>query len=175
MGALTHIERISDQAKNLCEEALFLVTGEEKPYKVYKVVFLDERNDAASQMAEAIARKAFPQSGNYSSSGSQPAEKLRSDMVEFMQGRGYSFADIRPRALDLLPEELEEVHVLVSLEGPVTNFLREIPFHTIDLQWNLPKIPAENSGQGQEWQAIYQALTLKIRELMQALRGEEAP
>lgn len=175
VGALTHIERISDQAKNLCEEAVFLVTGEEKPFKVYKVVFLDERNDGASQMAEAIARKTFPGSGSYSSGGRQPAEQLRGDMVDFMQHRGYSFTDIHPLTLDLLPEELEQVHVIVSLEGPITNYLQEIPFHTIDLEWDLPRAPSDDEDRGKRWEEIFQTLTQKIRKLMEALRGKEAP
>ena len=175
VSTLTHIERISDQAKNLCEEAVFLVTGEEKPFKVYRIVFLDEHNDCLSQMAEAIARKTFPGSGNYSSGGRHAAESLRNDMVEFMGRHGYSFTDVHPRALDLLPEELEEVHVVVSLEGPITDYIDEIPFHTIDLEWNLPELPPEGAGDERHWQEIQQALELNIRGLMEALRGKEAP
>ncbi len=175
VGALTHIERISDQAKNLCEEAVFLVTGEEKAFKIYKIVFLDERNDCLSQMAEAIARKAFPGSGSYSSGGRHPSEKLREDMVDFMGRQGYSLTDTHPRALDLLPEELEEVHVLVSLEGPAGGYVEELPFHTIDLEWHLPELPAEGATDERHWQEIYQTLEVNIRGLMEALRGKEAP
>ena len=46
------IGRVSDQAKNICEDTLFAVTGETKQPKVYKVLFVDAHNDCASQVAE---------------------------------------------------------------------------------------------------------------------------
>ena len=42
LSALNHLERISDQAKNICEETLFTITGETKAPKVYKILFLDQ-------------------------------------------------------------------------------------------------------------------------------------
>ena len=69
---INRMERIGDQAKNICEETVFSVTGETKAPKVYRVQFVDRGNDAASIMAEAIARTSYPESGEYSSSGWQP-------------------------------------------------------------------------------------------------------
>jgi hypothetical protein len=71
-------------------------------------------------MAEAIARKAFPESGDYTSRARQPAERLRADMADFMSRHGHDFRDIHPQALDLSPQELEGFHVIVSLRGPVS-------------------------------------------------------
>ena len=49
------LKRLWDQAKNICEETIFLVSGETKPRKVHNVLFIDEDNAGLSQMAEAIA------------------------------------------------------------------------------------------------------------------------
>ncbi len=173
--ALSHIERISDQAKNICEDAVFLVTGEAKPLKTYNILFIDERNDGIGPMAEAIARKAFPGSGIYMSSGTRPAENFHAGMVEFMERHGYSFTNSAPQALDLLPTELEDLHVIVSLKGPASTYIPEIPFHTVDLEWDLPSPPPEDQDHEQGWGEIYEHLLLNIRQLMETLRGKEAP
>ena len=175
LGALSHIERISDQAKNICEDAVFLVTGEEKPFKTYSILFLDETNDCVGPMAEAMARKAFPGSGMYASAGTRPAENMHAGMVAFMQRHGYSFTNLRPQGLDLLPDEIEDVHVIVSVAGPATRYIPDIPFHTVDLEWELPSPPPETQGEDERWQGIYERLLLNIRQLMEALRGKEAP
>lgn len=173
LSALNHLERISDQAKNICEETVFLVTGDEKPFKIYNVLFLDAENDSLSQMAEAIARKAFPGSGIYTSGGSRPADALDPGMVDFMNRHGYDFTGVSPQALSLSPEGLADLHVIVSLQGPVTDYTGEVPFHTVDLEWNLAA-PSPASDD-RDWQEIYQHLLLNIRQLMEALRGKEAP
>ncbi len=56
----THLKRVADQAKNLCEETVFAATGETKAPKVYNVLFVDEDNSCLSQIAEAFAAKTFP-------------------------------------------------------------------------------------------------------------------
>ena len=173
--ALSHIERISDQAKNICEDAVFLVTGEEKPFKNYQILFVDETNDGSGPMAEAIARKAFPGSGVYTSSGTRPADRMHPGMVEFMNHHGYSFTDLRPQALNLLPDELENLHVIVSLNGPAVDHIPDIPFHTVDLEWDLPAPPPNGQGDDKDWAEIYEHLLLNIRRLMETLRGKEAP
>ena len=175
LGVLSHIERISDQAKNICEDAVFMVTGEEKPFKTYNILFIDETNDGIGPMAEAMARKAFPGSGRYTSKGIRAGESMHAGMVEFMHRHGYNFTNIRPQSLDLLPDEIENLHVIVSVGGPVSRFIPDIPFHTVDLEWVLPSPPPESDGEDEHWQAIYERLLLNIRQLMEALRGREAP
>ncbi len=76
-AVLTHLKRVADQAKNLCEETVFAVTGETKAPKVYNILFVDEDNSGLSQMAEAVARKTFPGSGSYSSGGPQAGQRAQ--------------------------------------------------------------------------------------------------
>jgi phosphate transport system protein len=66
---LYRLERVRDQAKNICEDTVFIATGVGKQPKVYSILFIDEGNDRLSEMAEAIARKAFPESGAFYSVG----------------------------------------------------------------------------------------------------------
>ncbi|MGH2569839.1 MAG: hypothetical protein ACRDGR_01350, partial [bacterium] len=167
------LERISDQAKNICEETVFAVTGEVKPPKVFHILFVDERNDCESLMAEAIARRMFDDSGTYDSAGWRPAEKLGERFVAFMARSGYDVARRAPRKLQATYEDLKHTHVIVSLESGAYRQITELPFRTVLVEW-----PAARRARGTEeptdeaLEATYKDLVEKIDDLMETLRGK---
>jgi protein-tyrosine-phosphatase len=167
------LERISDQAKNICEETVFAVTGEVKPPKVFHILFVDERNDCGSLMAEAIARRMFPDSGTYESAGWQPAARLREHLVEFMARSGYDLASRAPRKLEATWEDLRRVHVIVSLESGAYKRIPELPFRTVLVEWPMSRqaVGAEEPSE-ESLEATYKDLVAKICDLMETLRGK---
>ncbi len=169
----TQLKRVADQAKNLCEDAIFAVTGEQKAPKVYKVLFIDEENCCKSQMAEAIARRNYPDSGEYLSAGRQPASNLNADLVSFLEKRGQGLSNIQPSSLDdLTARTISDQFVIVSLEGEVSSYLPEIPFHSTALEWDLGPVPEAGDEQG--FENLYRAISLQVKDLMETLRGEGA-
>jgi phosphate transport system protein len=172
----THLKRVADQAKNLCEETVFAVTGETKAPKVYNILFVDEHNCCLSPMAEAIARKAFPESGNYSSAGSKPSGALNASVVQFMADHGIDLSELKPRALELTHHEIAEKHVIVSLQGPVKNFVPELPFHTTGLEWDIGPVTDDEVSQlsTEEMEGIYRQIATRVSDLMELLRGADA-
>jgi phosphate transport system protein len=173
----SQLKRVADQAKNICEETVFAATGEMKAPKIYNILFVDEDNSCQSQMAEAMARKYFPGSGNYTSGGSRPARTLNPAMTAFMDQHGISLGAAKPRPLDMTPLELTTQHVIVSLQGPVRSYFEQIPFHTTPLAWAIAPPPAgADAGEFETWlEEIYRDLSVRIRDLMETLRGEGAP
>ena len=176
-AVLTQLKRVADQAKNICEETVFAATGDTKAPKVYNILFLDEDNSCLSQMAAAIARKNFPGSGVYTSAGRHPATALDTAMVEFMDQHGVSLEKASPAGIDLTPLELTTLHFVVSLQGPVDSFLKNIPFHTTPLEWDLGPAPSGTGTEDtrQRLEEIYRDTAVQVRDLMQALRGKDAP
>ncbi len=173
---LNRIERVSDQAKNICEETVFAVTGEVKKPKVYRILFLDEADDCRGQMAVAIARKAFPESGTYRSAGRHPAAALDAACVRFMAEHGHTLSDV-PRPFEEIPEDWKDNHVVVSLHGPVEQYVGEVPFHTVALEWDVPPLPddaADEEAARARFEDIYRTLSARIRALIETLHGEEA-
>jgi phosphate transport system protein len=170
------LERVSDQAKNLCEETVFAVTGETKAAKVYNILFLDEGNDGASQIAEAVARKTYPNSGRYASAGRRPAEAIHPAVRSFLEEHGFDLSGATIDAIDLSPAELAEYHVIVSLQGPVEDYIQEIPFHTAFLQWDVGEPVADLSDEEARAQVaeMYRGISVQVRDLMEQLRGEGA-
>jgi phosphate transport system protein len=173
----THLKRVADQAKNLCEETVFAVSGETKAPKVYNILFVDERNCLLGPMAEAIARNSFPESGNYSSAGSTPSTELNPAMVRFMGEHGADLSGVKPQGLNLTHYELAEKHVIVSLQGPVRNFVPELPFHTTGLEWEVGPVEDDQLQTlgTEEMESIYRQIASQVSDLMELLRGSDAP
>ena len=176
-AVFTQLKRVADQAKNLCEETVFAVTGDAKAPKVYNILFIDEDNSCQSQIAEAIARKNFPGSGNYISAGRSPAAALNPVMVEFLGNHGLNIDDkARPKPVDMTPLQLTTQHVIVSLQGSVKSYFQQIPFHTTPLEWDVGPAPENGDASGiQRLEEIYRETAVQVRDLMETLRGEGAP
>jgi phosphate transport system protein len=168
--------RVSDQAKNICEDTLFAVSGETKGEKIYRILFVDERNDAISQLATAYGRKTFPESGEFASAGWNPADRLLPVLEVFLQAKGLDGEELGPRQLDCTTEELANFHVIVALDQTVAYHLEEIPFHTVFLQWNIQPVPNDlDTERATAWlEEASQILKDHLHELMKLLRGEDA-
>ncbi len=169
--------RVADQAKNICEEAVFMATGEQKAPKRYHILFLDSDNSCLGPMAQAIARKRFPESGEYTTAARHPAQTLDPGAVTFMHRHGMDLADVKPAPLDLTPGELASQHVIVALQGRASDYLDSVPFHTVTLEWDLGSIDSgdQESGAEQALESAYRELAIQIRDLIGLLRGPEAP
>jgi len=176
-AVFTQLKRVADQAKNLCEETVFAATGATKAPKIYNILFVDEDNGCQSQIAEAIARKNFSGSGNYSSGGRHPVKALDRTLLDFLDSHGLDTEHARPKALDMSRQELGRQHVIVSLQGPVKSYFPQIPFHTTPLEWDIS--PVTESSDPEEitrrMEEMYREIAVQVRDLMEALRGADAP
>ena len=173
-AAFNRIERVSDQAKNICEETVFAATGQGKDPKRYRVLFVDADNRRASLMAEAIAAKAFPEVGEFASAGWAPAAEIDAGFEAFMNDRGHSVEDRTPASLPDRAEFLASAHVLVCL-GAEPGGRLEVPFHTIVRVWDVAEIPPglDRDREDAVLDTVYKDLTVRIEDLMTALHGEE--
>ena len=169
------LERIADQAKNLCEQTIFTVLGEGKASKIYHILFMDDDNSCLSQLAESIARKHFPESGIYvSAAGREPAEKIAGGLADFLDSHGMDAAGVAPKALDMTPAELNRFNAVVGLTGPVSAYIERIPFQTTVLNWRLDSVPESCSCDEKDYQNIHRELSVLVKDLMTTLRGEDA-
>ena len=167
----SQLKRVADQAKNLSEEAIFIETGETKTPKVYRILFLDEANNCLGPMAQLIASKILPGVGVYTTAGVRAADSLNTQMMAFMQQRGFDLSAVTPAKMDSSRESLTEYHVIVGLNQNVLEAVGKIPFRTSALNWKNLDIP--DSDDADAWEALHKNLALKIRELLTLLRGSE--
>lgn len=158
------IERFSDQAKNICEEAVFYATGELKGPKVFRILFLDEANDLASQLAEAIARKAFPEAGIFSSAGLAPARELHPKLARAGERYGFDPSRARPKpvaSLDVFPAPY---HLVVAINIDDESRLPRIPYHTILRKWDI-------DVEVDDCEELIHELSNRIDMMIEKLRG----
>jgi phosphate transport system protein len=163
------IGRVSDQARNICEETVFEVTGEMKPAKRYSILFVDDDASLAAPLAVALAYKAFPESGSYrAASAGAPggfSPKLKSLAGEF----ALDLTRVEPAEVDTKRDSLEQYHVVVALSGDARSRLEaHMPYATVLLQWQV----AEHSGNGAR--DLVQYLSGEIQSLMVTMRGDDA-
>ena len=65
--------------------------------------------------------------------------------------------------------ELSDFHAIVSLQGPVGDYIDTVPFSTIALNWDL----AEAEQTSAPFEDLYRTLAPQLRDLMVTLHGEE--
>jgi len=194
LTVFNRLERISDQAKNICEEAIFAATGVTKEPKRYRILFVDPENACWSPLAEAIARKAFPESGQYASAGWAPAAAMDAGFLDFMDRHGLEVRQESPRPIPTTHEELDDYHVIVNLGRELRSHLADLPFKTVLLDWDLIPPDGEHDGgtpgsgtfgsgtfgsgapgaEGPDFERLYKQIAFQIRELMLILRGADA-
>lgn len=170
------IERVSDQAKNLCEEIIFVETGKTKPPKVYPIAFVDERNDCLSIMAQAIAEKAYPNGGRYSSAGWDPADGLDPGFEAFMDRRGHATDDLEPAGVEARLGDLEGLYVIVGIGADPRPHLPSLPYHVVVQVWDVEP-PTEGLDRERTDALLedrYRELAGRVEDLMETLHGEAA-
>ena len=170
------LKRVADQAKNICEETIFAVTGETKAKKRYKLLFLDSDNHCLAPMAVAIAHHQYPNSATYDCACQCNVDEHHPALAEFIQQRGIENDLPTPQTLELTAKEQADYHVIISLQGAVTDYIKHPSFHTVLQQWDIEPLP--NDLNEEDTQAalkeIYRALSLQVRDLIEILHGKEA-
>jgi phosphate transport system protein len=165
------VKRVAEQADNVCEQTIFATTGEQRERRVFRVLFVDEHNDRSSQIAEAYARKAFPESGTYRSAGWNPGRAIDPNIVEFMDSRGVDMRSATPRKLQPVSSLTERYHVIVAFSSDARQHLGEIPYRTTLLEWKHGVGPGTDAG---TLEKLYQDLAVRVRDLMTTLAGPDA-
>ncbi len=168
-------ERVSDQATNICEEVIYMVTGE-YPRKltgeIWRMVFIDDRNCCRSQMAEAIGNSMNRPQFVFASAGLTPTE-IDPGTVEFLQNKGVALSNVTTRSVEQLPN-LDASQIIVAL-SPAAKKAFPKPTKAICLDWSLPD-PSLATGTPEEKSAAYESayhfLREHITELCDAVLGD---
>ena len=171
-------ERVSDQATNICEEALYFATGEylrHLPREGFRVLFVDETNGCLSRLAEAIGNGLTAKRFSFASAGLTPAP-VDPQTVRFLADRGVEISHQPPRAVEDIPQ-LDQVQVIVSLcKASERAFPRRPAKKTVGLDWFLVD-PSEARGTPADvhaaYEQAYETLTNHVRDLVEAILGKD--
>ncbi|RPI22992.1 MAG: phosphate signaling complex protein PhoU [Acidobacteria bacterium] len=170
------LERVSDQADNICEEVLYTCTGRYAKHQgadLFRVLLVDRNNSCLSQIAEAIGNSLQEPKFMFTSAGIDPAP-LDSRMVEFLTSKGIDIARHSSKAIDQVPN-LEYYQVVIAFGKETLNAI-QLPAKSVLIDWNLPD-PCAVQGTDEEVKAAYQKahdfIEQHLRDLTRAMLGAE--
>jgi phosphate transport system regulatory protein PhoU len=171
------LERVSDQATNICEHALYFATGQHfrhLPREGFHVLFLDESNGCLSRIAESIGRQMNPKRFTFSSAGVS-AGPVDPFTIHFLSDKGVDIPLPPSRPIDKVPN-LEQVQVIIVLGKGLETSLPQKPTKTLNIQWLVPD-PSQARGEDHavraEYEHVYGTLTNHIRDLIHAILGDD--
>jgi phosphate transport system protein len=170
------LERISDEARDICGEALFLCTGEITHHLdagTFRILFLDRHNAGASLMAESIAESLADPRFRFGSAGMEPLP-TPSVVSEFMREKGHDLSHRHAKALNEVPQ-LDSFHIVAVLHPEAKRLFprqaRKITF----LDWPVED-PAALAGPPEAVRAAceraYTVLEQHLRALLRAIADE---
>jgi len=159
-------KRVSDQAKNICEQTTFAVSGIAKLPKVYRILFLDQPGSDVAQLAVSIGRRNFPETAEFASATPGAANALSPALSEFLTETGLPEEELQSEQLEVIEHDLQDFTVIVSLNGLYSAYLSRVPFHASAFNWSIP----QNSDLAEQ----YRLLRSEITDLVVRLAGENA-
>jgi phosphate transport system protein len=169
-------ERVADQAKNLCEEVLYMCTGEFAKHKggdAFHILFFDMNNACLSQIAEGLGNAMRLPRFRFNSAGAAP-QPVDARAVKFMAEKGIDISGQTSKALEQVPQ-WEQDQVVVALGARARKALPVRPAKTIFFTWSI-KDPAEMEGSADVVHAAFesagQSLEAHIKELVGAILEE---
>ena len=175
MTIARRFERVSDQAKNICEEVIYMTTGEYSKHTrgdAWRMVFLDNDNSCTSQMAEAIGHSLDRPQFVFASAG-LAAGAIDPGTVDFLQSKGLDVTRAGSHDLGQVPN-LEYAQILVALTKEAKRGF-PAPTKAVCLDWTLAD-PSQAQGSPEEKRAAYEEayryLHTHISELCEAVLSD---
>jgi phosphate transport system protein len=166
-------ERVSDQARNICTEVLYMCTGEYVKHpgsEVFRVLFVDEHDACLTKIAEAIANSLGQPKFIFTSAGLDP-QPMASETVAFLQEKGHDPSYLIPKNLHQVPN-LDHYHLIIALSPGVRKTFPRRPRKGVYLDWNVEDPSTFNGSPAQMTEAYertYQAIRQSILDFVQAI------
>jgi phosphate transport system protein len=177
MTIARRFERVSDQAKNICEEVLYMCTGEYSKHKgteVLRVLFVDEDNSCRSQMAEGIANSLGQPRLVFASAGIDP-KPIDAATVKFMKEKGIDIARQHSKSVEQIPN-LDHYQVIIALGKEAERVFPAPPTKTVSLGWTVED-PSKVTGSPEQvkgaYEASYRFICEHINDLAEAILGDK--
>jgi len=177
MTIARRFERVADQAKNICQEVLYVCTGEYSKHQsaeVFRLLFVDEDNSCRSLMAEFIGNSLNLPEFIFASAGIDP-KPINPATISFMKEKGIDISRHTPKTLTQVPN-LDHYQIVVGLAREAQRALPPPPRKTVYLDWNVED-PSRVQGTAAEvhaaYERTYQALDAHIHDLVEAILGDK--
>lgn len=170
-------ERVSDQARNICMETLYMCTGGYAKHpgaEAFRILFVDEHNSCRSQMAEVIANSLNQQRFIFASAGIEP-KPVEPRTIEFLKSKGHDISRVVPKSIAQIPN-LEHYNVIIALSPEVKKVFPQKPRKTVFLDWSVndpSKVEGSSGDILKAYEDAYEFLKSHISDLLNAVLNVE--
>jgi len=177
MTVARRFERASNQAANICEEALYMCTGKFMKHlgtEMFRVLFVDETNSCTTLIAEAVGNSLQFENFIFSSAGIEP-QRVDERSVRYLLDKGIDITNKITKSVEHIPN-LEHYHVVIAFKPAARKVFPQPPTRTIGLEWKV-KDPSAFKGSEEEIHEAYENtfnyLKKQVQDLVQAFLGEQ--
>ena len=175
----SRFEPVADQSCNICEDVLYMTTGENVKHvgkEVFRVLFVDERDACRGQIAEGIGNALGHERFEFHSAGIDPKLMNIDDRtISFMSDKGI---DISAQTSQYINQILnvDDYSVIVALCEEAEQAFPPPPSKTVAIRWNIAD-PSKLKGSEKEistaYQQTYEYLDSHIKDLVEAIIGND--
>jgi len=177
LNIVNRLERVGDQAKNICQQVLYLCTGEYLKHPgsdVFRVLFVDETNSTCSQMAEAAGNALDHPKFVFWSAGLE-RRPIDPSAIAFLASQGVDVSGRNSKSVEQIPH-LDHFQIIVALAPAARAVFPPAPTKAVCLDWSVAD-PAAITGSSEERQAAYactyQFLQDQVKDLVQAVMDDQ--
>jgi len=176
MTIVNRFERVGDQAQSICQEVLYMCTGEYLKHpgsEVFRLLFVDKHNACRSQMAEAIGNALGQPKFVFSSAGLErcPVDPAT---TSFLKEKGIDISHAHSKAVDQIPH-LDHYQIIVALAKEAQRVFPPPPTKAVCLDWSV-RDPSTVQGTAAEvrlaYEETYQFLHAHLHDLVEAILGD---
>ncbi len=177
MTIVNRFERVSDQAKAICQEVLYMCTGEYAKHRgteTFRLLFVDEHNSCRSQMAEGIGYSLGQPKFIFASAGLDP-RPVDPATVSFLKEKGIDISGNTSKAAHQVPH-FDHYQIVVALAKEAQKVFPPPPTKAVCLDWSVQD-PSTVKGTPADvraaYEATYQFLQANIQDLVVAILGDK--
>lgn len=178
MTMARRFERVSDQARNICHETLYMCTGEYSKHKgeeAFRLLFVDDHNACRSLLAEAVGNSLNEPKFIFASAGLDP-KPVEPATAQFLKEKGFDASRHTPKTVDQVPN-LDHYQIVVGLAPDAEKALPAPPRKTVYLDWTVEN-PVETRGTPADvraaYERVFQTLGSHLRDLVHAILGDKS-
>lgn len=166
------LERVTDQAKSICEEVVFICSGETVRHpraENLRVLFIDDTNASLGHLAEAVARRHADDRFEFFSAGMRP---LPPDprTRDFLQRKGVNVSNLVSRSLGQVPPP-EEQDLIIALAESGQQVFPMSSSRTLCLHWPItdPTTFHDEAASKAAYETAWQTLEQRLTPLIEAV------
>jgi len=175
LSVANRFERVADQAKNICDEVTFIITGEMVKHRLHKdlkVLFVSSSNSCRSLMAEGIAKTIAGDHFEFCSAGvdaGEPDEKA----LAFLGQKGIDLSKHEAQTIVEM-QDLGTFKAVVAIGADAAASLPPLGYRTIMLEWDVndpSQIEGDDATLEAQYAAVFDELVERTTYLIRGLHG----